>query len=380
MKKTTWSFIAVLLFCLISLAAISAQEPKNDLKGDHDFAVGISPRNFVLTSICSEIGGSEEWKTFYSALTAKMDFGYEMVKHVPGFPTELDSWLQGVLGGALKKSKVGAADLIDGVFDNVEAMFLQGDLEFREEKVDLSHDAVLSVVIRFDPSMFSGITQFIKKDEHYKLVKESDKMTLIASMDDKLVVGIARWKNSGYYLIVAGNKSTNVEKQIDSLQNLEPKQTLSQFVTTSVFIDLSPTPQTRERFNVWSKNLAGMEKSKKVMDDLAGFSMLYNNIASIQIRLSEVDGVTTLTKTVDANSDEAASQIKAISEGGVALLRFLLSGRELKPEEKMVAPCLKQIRVEGGGKTVKASCLLGNEANDFIRFVLKKATEELKKN
>lgn len=379
MKKNAW-YLTFLLFFALFTSTLAAQEREIDLGDDRDFTVAISPKNFVESPFAREIGKTEEWKAFYSTLTAKMDQGYDAAKNVPGFPTDIDSWFQGVLGGALKKPKVDSADLIEWVFGNIQAMFLQGELEFREDKVDLAPDATFSVVIRFDPAMFAGISKFIKKDEHYKLVKQDEKLTLIASMDDKLVVGTARWKDSEYFLIVAGSKPEYVEKQIGRFQNLDPERTLSKFEATAYYVDISPTAQTRERFKTWSKTIAVTVDDKKKQDDLAGFTAIFNNIVSVQVRMENLDGISTITKTIDANSEDAASQIRSMSEGGVALLRFFLSGRELKPEEKMLAACLEKVRVETNGKTVKASCPLGKEASDFVRFCLEKGTEEMKKN
>lgn len=371
MKKAIFRLLFA-LSCALFLPAVAAQDVPS-----HDFLVGISPTNLADSAFGRAIRNSDEWKDFYSALTKKLDAGYEKAKDAPGFPREIDAWFQGVVAGAMGQSHATSEDVIDGFFGYVHGIILQADLKFEDDGLNLKPEAVLTLVVRFDPTMFEGGFQFIKKDEHYKILKDAQGQFLAASMDEKVVVGTTRWDGSEYYLIVAGTSREQVEGQIGRMQKLPPHQTIQNISKISGVCILSPTEKSRETIKSWSGLALALVGDDKQKNDLQNLLTIMQKIQSVQSLLRDEDGTTQLTKTVTATSEDDAKLLKDMIDGGMAAVRFFTAGRELKTEEKLVLDVLGKMQTQIDGKTLKTVLPLGKEAVELARFGLKKATAEI---
>jgi hypothetical protein len=130
------------------------------------------------------------------------------------------------------------------------------------------------------------------------------------------------------------------------------------------------------------KSLASNEYIKNATDrlDLRLRQPLFtflDRVEAANLLVKEIDGITTLTLTLVADSDESAAMFRNVAEGIGTMLQLICNDPGSNKLHKHVLASLNSIQLDASGKDFTLRWHLDSDAVEFAKYGLEALTQQL---
>ena len=385
MKRTRFFCMINMMCCFLLAASTVFAQPERRGENFPDVAYSASPTRIVELDMVKQVIGSPEFTEFFDALTAKIDQEYRKVSFQPGFPSPIADVILGKVREAKGISKVSSKDVIELFFSEVELIQLEAYLK-------KAYDAGVMVpnnpetgkyfrvtfVTKFSPAELSGLLDILKPFAPVEMIKGEENDFLVSIRDPnqsdvKLFLGGQKIEALDRYAVVFSLSREMVEQKLTFMQNERARRFMfgenaaakSLWVGKGFFEMMEADTQ--------KKIDAGNDNEKDTL-------RIIKQVNFFSATTRDFDGKTGTRLRLVLADEKAVSDLKAMAEGGKAMLGFIANSDNTDACLKKLIGLLQGVEINQDGQSLTVAINWSDdELIQLAKEGLKKATAEIKK-
>ena len=386
MKRTRFFQIFSLVSCFLLAASAVFAQPGEGRGGNFaDFSYSLSPTRTVELGVVKQLIGTSEFAEFFDAFTAKIDEEYVKASNQPNFPAPIADPILDKVREAKGKTEISSKDVIELFFSEVELIQFEAYLKraydagaTEKNNPELGKYVRLTFVTKFSPAELAAVLDILKVFIAVDMIKAEENDFLVSFCDPnnseiKLFIGGRNIEELGNYVTVFSFSRELVEQRLNMMQNERGRRFMLGENTPAESLRLGGGVFDVAKAELQKKIDAGENKEKdmlRIVEQINNFSLVTRDF----------EGKTGTRARLALNSEQVASDLKDMAEGGKAMLRFIAGSESVDANARALLDLLLNTEIERDGQNLVATINWSNDdLAQLAKDVFKKMTADIKK-